>query len=433
MNSTPSLDPSRPHRSPQVSSPGAEPLSRLDWGLMLGLLLLGSGLRLLWAADMEWKADEIWMYDTARQVADGDLPWPWLGMTSSTGLQNPGLSVWLFILLAYVAETPVAMVRWVQGINIAVLWGLFGFFYWQWPQERQNWLWGIALAAVSPLAILFSRKLWTIDLLPLFCAAILITHTYRHRRWGAFGWGLVGALVGQLHMSGFFLATALFLWTVYHDHRQHTLAQTRWVSWAVGTVLGLIPFVPWVIYAASATNQAARSWVGLLVPKYFAHWFTTALGVNMSYSLGRYFWSDFLPQPILGGHPTYLIALVHGGLILLGLWYGLRWFRSMSRPIHTLRTPIPQPTGFYGQSFGWMTGLIFTLFALNIPIHYVFIGFPMMYVWLASILAQHRRPWFLLLAGQVVISVAFLVFIHATEGFADADYGVVYRLQSPTP
>lgn len=105
---------------------------------MLGLLLLGSALRLVWAADMEWKADEIWMYETARNVADGTQPWPWLGMTSSTGLQNPGLSVWVFIALAYVAKTPVEMVRWVQWINILTLWGLFGFFGGGCPNRRDR-------------------------------------------------------------------------------------------------------------------------------------------------------------------------------------------------------------------------------------------------------------------------------------------------------
>jgi hypothetical protein len=402
-----------------------------DLGLMLVLLLIGSGLRLLWAADMEWKGDEIWMYETARRVADGHQPWPLLGMTSSTGLQNPGLSVWCFILLAYLAKTPIAMVRWVQGLNIAVLWGLFGFCYWQLrgQPERSPWLWGITLAAVSPIAILFSRKLWTIDLLPLFCAAIILTHWYRHRRWGAFGWGLVGALIGQVHMSGFFLAAALWLWTVYTDWRHHPLFRVCWLSWLAGTGLGLIPMLPWAVYAASAPNQAARSWVGLVVPKYFVHWVTTSLGVNMSYSLGRYFWSDFLPQPVVFGFPTYGMALVHGLVVGLGLWGIARWLKSFRHPVHALLSPVAAPLGFYLRAIGFVTGMMFTLFALNVPVHYVFIAFPMMYVWLASVFSEHRNAWLTILGGQLLIAIAFLSFIHITGGFADADYGVVYRLQ----
>lgn len=415
----------------QPAPPAVTP--RRDLFVMLGLLLLGSALRLVWAADMEWKADEIWMYETARNVADGTQPWPWLGMTSSTGLQNPGLSVWVFIALAYVAKTPVEMVRWVQWINILTLWGLFGFFRWRLPESaRSPWLWGIVLAAVSPIAILFSRKLWTIDVLPLFSGLLLIAHWYRHRGWGAFAWGLLGALIGQVHLSGFFLATGLWIWTVYSDWRRRTGFGKTWLPWLAGTVLGLLPFVPWVqYYLAGASSSAARSWVGVLVPKYFAHWFTTSLGVNMSYSLGRYFWSDFLSQPVVLGVPTYLMALAHGILAVLGLWGLWRWVRSFRHPGSALISPIAEPLGFYLRAIGLATGLVFTLFALNVPIHYVFVAFPMMYVWLASIWADQRRPWGLILACQVAISVMFLVFIHTTGGFADADYGLVYRLQVP--
>lgn len=407
---------------------------RRERALMLTLLLIGSGLRLVWAADMEWKADEIWMYETARNVADGTQPWPWLGMTSSTGLQNPGLSVWVFIALAYVAKTPVEMVRWVQWINIVTLWGLFGFFGWQLPEAklRSPWLWGVVLAAVSPLAILFSRKLWTIDVLPLFGGLLIIAHWYRHRGWGAFAWGLLGALIGQVHMSGFFLAAGLWGWTVYGDWRRKVGFGQPWLAWAAGTVLGLLPFLPWVqYYLTEGSSSAARSWVAVVVPKYFAHWFTTSLGINMSYSLGRYFWSDFLPQPVVLGVPTYAVALVHGILVVLGLWGLGRWVRSFRHPGAALISPIAEPLGFYLRAFGFATGMVFTLFALNVPIHYVFVAFPMMYVWLASIWASRPRIWGTILACQVVISMAFLIFIHVTGGFADADYGLVYRLQVP--
>jgi hypothetical protein len=406
-----------------------------DLGLMLVLLLLGSGLRLVWAADMEWKGDEIWMYETARAVADGTQPWPLLGMTSSTGLQNPGLSVWIFIVLAYLTKAPVEMVRWVQGLNIVVLWGLFGFCYWQLrgKPEQWPWLWGITLAAVSPLAILFSRKLWTIDILPLFCAVLIMAHWYRHRRWWAWGWGLVGALIGQVHMSGFFLATGVWLWTVYTQWRCRDGVRVLWLSWLGGTILGLIPLVPWVYYAASAPSDAARSWVGWVVPKYFVHWFTTSLGVNMSYSLGRYFWSDFLPQPVLWGLPTYGVAVVHGILVGLGLWGLVRWFRTCRYPLNALLSPGSAPLGFYLRSIGLVTGLIFTLFALNIPVHYVFIAFPIMYVWLAAVFEGHRRAWLVIVGCQLFISICFLTFIHTTGGFADADYGIVYRLQVDGP
>ena len=35
-------------------------------------------------------------------------------------------------------------------------------------KEREPWLWGGALAAVSPVAVVLSRKLWNVCLLPPF-------------------------------------------------------------------------------------------------------------------------------------------------------------------------------------------------------------------------------------------------------------------------
>lgn len=403
-----------------------------DLGLMVTLLLIGSGLRLIWPADMEWKGDEIWMFETARGVVEGQLPWPWLGMPSSTQLQNPGMSVWPFIAMAYGAKTPVAMVRWVQWLNVVTLWLLFGFCYWQMarhPRERLLWLWGTVLAAVSPIGILFSRKLWTTNVLPIFCILILIGHWFRDKRWGAFLWGVVGSAIGQVHMSGFFLAAGLWLWTLYSDGRQGQLRRTRWLSWLLGAGLGLIPLIPWLIYVASATNDAARSWVGVMVPKFFVHWFTTGLGINLGYSLGTHFWSDFLPQPILFGVPTYLVGLIHGALLGVGIWGLVGWVRSCDRPLARVLTPANSATGYYTRSHGMVTGLLFTLYALNVTVHYVFVAFPVMYVWLASVFARYGLVWRLMLIGQLLISISFLLLIHTTGGFADADYGIVYRLQ----
>ena len=60
-------------------------------------IIFGCLLRLLWAEDMKWKEDEIWMYRTARSVVEGRMHWPWLGMSNGVGFLNPGLSVWCFI------------------------------------------------------------------------------------------------------------------------------------------------------------------------------------------------------------------------------------------------------------------------------------------------------------------------------------------------
>ena len=152
---------------------------RLEYFALL-FLIIGSLLRLVWPSDMEWKADEIWMFENSRATAAGALPWPMVGMRSSVGLMNPGMSIWLFILIAYLAKTPVAMVMVVQVLNVLALWGLYYFMVVRIPEEkREPWLWGLILVSVSPLPILFSRKIWACDLLPVFSLLVLIGHWCR--------------------------------------------------------------------------------------------------------------------------------------------------------------------------------------------------------------------------------------------------------------
>jgi len=409
----------------------ARRLHSSSFGLIL-VLAVGSALRLIWASDMEWKADEVWMYDAARAIADGRQPWPGVGMMNSAGFPNPGLSVWVFALFACLAKSPVALVRWVQGLNVLALWLAFALAFWSIKdrQERSIWLNGIALAAVSPIAILFSRKIWAQDLLPIVAVLFWLAHSRRDCRWGAAGWGLVGALIGQIHMSGFFLAAGVWLWTVYGQMRARVFRPVRWRWWLAGTLLGVLPMLPWLKTIAVASGPSSRTWVALLVPKFFAHWCATSLGVNLGYSLGGYFWSDFLPSPLVFGRPTYLVGMAHALLVGLGLWALIRWVRAHPRPWSDLVKPGRTPLGLDLRASGVAVGALFALIGLPVPLHYLIVVFPWPFLWLKAIVPEQDWCWWLILVSQLFISVAFLALIHQTGGFADSDYGLVYRLAS---
>ncbi len=133
--------------------------------IILCFLIAGSILRLVWAQDMEWKSEEQWMFERAREIATGIVPLPISGMQSSVRVPNPGMSVWCFASIAIFTDDPIAMVRWIQWLNILTIWSFCGFILWQIKKsQRGPWLWGMALASVNPLAILFSRKILTPDI-----------------------------------------------------------------------------------------------------------------------------------------------------------------------------------------------------------------------------------------------------------------------------
>jgi hypothetical protein len=399
--------------------------------VILLLLLTGSCLRLLWATDMEWKSEEQWMFEQAQLVARGEIPLPVAGMPSGVRVPNPGMTVWWFALIATVARDPIAMVRWVQFVNILTLWLFYLFIFWQIaPQERQPWLWGLAIASVNPLAVVFSRKIWIPDLLPPFCFLVFLGHWFRKTRWGSFVWGIAGALIGQVHMGGFLFTLGLLLWTIWHDYKQQTLRKTVWIAWLLGAGLGSLPLIPWALAVLPQMEHYTRSWLGLLVPKFYVHWIATAVGVNLSDPLQKVFWRNFLCEPMIFGVPTYLMAPAHLFLLAIG-WYPVYRF------LKSRRTPRPNASAnaahsklkFYIGALAWGVGGVFTLSGIAFQPYYIMVVFPFAYIWLALMYQNQVRLMVTIALMQLFITSTFLIFIHRTGGVDAPGYGIVYRLQ----
>jgi len=142
--------------------------------LLACALACGIVLRLLWPADMEWKADEQRMFAWASAIGVTE-PWPQVGMASGVAVPNPGLSVWLFVPLARVTRDPVALAQLVQFVNVLALIGfaIFGASRAFSAPARELWFAGVALMSVNPIAVVLARKIWAQSLLPLFGLATL--------------------------------------------------------------------------------------------------------------------------------------------------------------------------------------------------------------------------------------------------------------------
>jgi hypothetical protein len=371
---------------------------------------------------MEWKADEQLLLARAVAAArDGVLPW--LGINSGANILNPGFSIWPFALFARFTADPVGMVQWVQWSNVIALWALFWLFFRAVPAERRSvWLWGLALFAVSPFAVMYSRKLWAQDILPIFGAAVLWGHFYRRTRIGAFAWGLAGALIGQVHMSGFFFAFALACASFVHDRRRGELRATRWIYWIAGSLIGGAILLPWLIGVLS--GQAGHSvyhFREILTVNYYAQWFLTAWGIALAGT--RYAGIDFLREPLILGHATYLMLLAHVYLAGVGFLLTSRWLAT------ALRSEFDDNLKFYFLVTFIGTGILLTLSGVRVRPHYLIVVAPFVHLWAAGITWPRRRLFASVTVLQMLVTATFLTFVHRQGGIPTADYGRSYRAQ----
>src|SRR5579862_1819144 len=392
------------------SSPWRHPL------LPCTLILIGAVLRLVWPLDFEWKGDEKWSFDLAQRTVRGEHEWPWIGMPSSVGLMNPGLSVWPFVGLASVADTPVGMSLGVMCINAFWLLGLASWIRFTWEDEDRWWgYWAIAIFSVSPLPLVYSRKIWPPDVFPLFLLPWLWAHSRRNQTWFAFGWGFFGALLGQLHMSGFFAAAGLVAGSWITDRKE-----VKWVPWAWGSVLGVLPMFPWIWL------ELHRGWHppghGTVSLSFLAHAYTIAWGLGLDDALGADT-GAFLAGPTVGGHSTWLVFALQTALLALAT-YGtlLAWVDRRSRPF-----PIQQRPLLWGALIG---GGLLQIVSSSVNPYYLVAWSPVFHI-LAAWVYRRRPRWLAVTAVlQLTLSVAFLSYIHWHGGAPGGDYGVTYRVQT---
>lgn len=403
---------------------------RIWWALGLaGALLAGAALRLVWVEDIEFKGDESWTFLQTQTIGESEQ-FPWLGMPTSVQLRNPGMSLWVFLGLAklFPIHDPLGLARSVQAINIVAIAMLMGFAWLCCPRiEREPWLWSAALLCVNPLAVLFHRKIWPPCVLPVFVSALLLGWWYRRRWWGAFFWGLLGGLMGQVHLAAYFFVGGFLAWAVLFDRRR-----VAWTGWVSGSTLAFIPMLPWVNYFLGELSTGASTPHSLkhaLECKFWLRWVTEPMGLGLEYTLGDEFW-DFLRGPMFGTQPTYLLGALHVLALAIGAWIIIRacripWWKGDGQGGGRTQTAMTLGAAFLGF------GALLTLSCLPIHRHYMIIAYPFELLWLARLaMASDPRPGRValtcLFAVQLLITVGFLGYVHDHGGVPGEEYGVAY-------
>ncbi len=387
---------------------------------------------------MEWKYDEWWMYHHAM-LAPLEGVWQSVGMTSGAGIINPGLSVWVFSLMGYFVETPLGMARGVQILNVIALLGFIFFAKISLKgEEQQQWYWALALLAANPLYILFSRKIWAQDVLPIFCLLFIVGHFYREKKWGAFTWGMIGAMLGQIHMSGFFFAFGMFLLSTFFDFKRKI--KWQWPFWVIGSVISSIGLLPWIYEMIYNRGASSTSWENLYKFDFYIYSFIDPLGLNTMYSLREHFW-DFIKMPFVFGMPTYLVAVGH--LVLVGvalkllqqivyLFKKINNFRKEKELVNRLLYK-SSATEFYLLATLFGLGILMSFSGVKIRPHYLIIAYPFLFIYLVKLLFSHKKILVILIAIQLFISISLLTFIHVNGGAEHGDYGKAYYLQTEIP
>jgi hypothetical protein len=350
------------------------------------------------------------------------------------------MSQWVFVFLtkAMAVNDPPGLARGVQLLNVAAIVLLTA---WAWrridEREREPWLWAAALVSVNPLAVLFHRKIWQPSVLPFLSLLMLIGWWNRQRWWGAFVWGLVGTCLGQIHMTGFFLMAGFLAWAILFDRRK-----VAWSGCAAGICLGAIPLIPWIhaVWMQFGTRSAGSfHWTRILEFKFWLRWATEPVGLSLWYSLRSQF-SDFLRYPLVAGHPTYIVLVLHVllisiGLILLGRAGIVAWRRR--EEWRDLLIGERSSTAFTVNAAMWGFGILLTASAVLIHRYYLLVTFPLQYVWLAWLTlgswatgsrgsTLSRMLLAALCVTQALVSLGFLYYIHVNHGAALGDYGVAY-------
>jgi 4-amino-4-deoxy-L-arabinose transferase-like glycosyltransferase len=210
------------------------------------IIIVAAFLRLTHMDLMEFKGDEA---GVAMMVAEalGGGEWPMHGLMSSVGIYNPPVFIYLMMIPGLFSIDPIFLTQFVALLNVAAV-----FLTWWFGRRIFNERIGLIAAmffAVSPWAVIYSRKIWAQDCIPIF-SLLVIGGLHEcivkdDRRWFLPAFIAAGLLPG-LHFSGLFAA---FLFGVFVLAFRPKVA---WWQWGIGIVVMSLAYVPYLLNHASS-------------------------------------------------------------------------------------------------------------------------------------------------------------------------------------
>ncbi|MFW5691954.1 MAG: ArnT family glycosyltransferase, partial [Chloroflexota bacterium] len=218
----------------------------IEFSLLALIVLIGAYLRMGQPGIVEFKRDEANLSLLALEmVHEGHVPL--LGITSSVGLPNAPMNVYVLSLPYFISDSPLVATQFIGLLNViavALTYGLMRWYVGVWPA-----LMVILLFTTSPWGVMFSRKIWAQNMLPPFVIAVAgcaILGYIERKRWAQVAvWPLL-AITGQIHYGAVVIvpAVAMALW----------LGRRRiaWTPTIVGLLMALVVTLPYLVGLARA-------------------------------------------------------------------------------------------------------------------------------------------------------------------------------------
>jgi hypothetical protein len=428
---------------------------RARWRRSLPLLIVitvAAFLRLSHLDLIEFKSDEATAFNLTEDFARSGAV-PATGMGSSTGVTNGPMLIYLLRAAFVFGRDPRWLSAFVALTNVLAT-VLTYYLVAGWMGRRAGFVAAVALA-VSPWAVLFSRKIWAQDLLLIFVVLLLLALDRAARRDRSRTVAAVPILLSvlwQLH----YLAYAVFVATALTLPVSPGVRRLSWRWLGCGAAIGAAiaePFLHHLYVSGFADVGRTAAFLhetaaGRHEPSSAADIVRVAAVVAGGRNLEASFGASF--APFLAAHPCAAHA---AGFAQVAMW-ALIVFGAL---LLAVRVVWPRILGFSPNVDGrdvtpwlaaiWIAGpaLVCCAFHLHVAPCYFIVTFPLLFALFAAgaeglFAAARRAPYGCARAAQATVWLAIaavaigqIVFVLGCFSFLDGnggargDYGVTYR------
>ncbi len=212
-----------------------------EWLILAGIVAMGAWLRFQHPELLEFKSDEAFAANQALEfVRGGKLPTS--GLMSSVGVSNPPLFVWLLIPMFFLTSNIAIVCGMISVLGLAAVvatWWIGRKYY-----SSVSGLVAAALFASGPWAVVYSRKIWAQDFVPVLATGtVWAAHSLiLGKNPKAVFWVLCLPLcVIQIHYSGFALTASAIAVIVLLRPR------IDWRFAVAGVAVAVVLALPYVI------------------------------------------------------------------------------------------------------------------------------------------------------------------------------------------